>query len=126
MSIHAFSRCFRLTTPQDFQHVFSQARRSSDRFFTVLFAPGKTSTARLGFAVARKKIPASIRRNRVRRIGRESFRRHRDTLSALDIIILPQPAAGKAANTELFASLALHWQRLQRATGAQPGSHAHS
>lgn len=122
----AFSRCYRLTEAHEFQQVFARARRSADRFFTILYAAGTHSEARLGFAVARKKFPHAVTRNRLRRIVRESFRHQRTTLGPIDIIILPQHAAGKAANDELFASLAQHWQRLRRAARPAPGTRVHT
>ena len=108
-----FGRELRLTRPAEFQSVFARARRSADRLFTVLYRDSGRSTARIGFALAKKRIPAAVARNRVRRIARESFRHHRDTLGGLDIIILGQPAAAKAGNSELFASLTQHWRKLQ-------------
>ena len=109
----SFTRQFRLTSPSEFARVFNNAKRSSDRFFTVLYRANELATARLGFAVAKKKIPRAVGRNRIRRLARESFRQQRDELPRLDIIILAQSAAATATNGELLVSLEQHWQRLQ-------------
>jgi len=108
----SFSRSFRLTKPAEFAHVFDKAQRSADRCFTVLYRENALETARLGFAVAKKRIPAAVGRNRIRRIVRESFRKYRRTLGNFDIIILAQSAATTATNAELAASLERHWDRL--------------
>lgn len=115
----SYSRFFRLTRPAEFQQVFAKARRSGDHQFTVLYASNELDFPRLGFVVAKKKVPSAVDRNRIRRIGRESFRQHRNTLGGIDIIILAQHAAGKSANADLFTSLEKHWRRLKE--GADSG-----
>ncbi|MCP4000816.1 MAG: ribonuclease P protein component [Gammaproteobacteria bacterium] len=102
-----------MTTPAEFARVFNRARRTSDRYFTVLYRDNDNVTARLGFAVAKKHIPAAVGRNRVRRIVRESFRKFRTELGSIDIIIMAQSPAISASNTELFASVEQHWEKLR-------------
>jgi ribonuclease P protein component len=109
----SFSRQYRLTSPAEFTRVFNNAQRSQDRYFTALYRDNKLPTARLGFAVAKKRVPAAVGRNRIRRVARESFRKQRDSLPSIDIIILAQSAAATATNGELLVSLEKHWQRLQ-------------
>lgn len=100
--------------------MFAAARRSADRYFTVLYRDNGTAAPRIGFTVAKKKIPTAVGRNRVRRLARESFRQQNRTLGGIDIIILAQHSADRATNTQLFASLDKHWQRLQQRDD-QPG-----
>ena len=47
--------------------------------------------ARLGIIVQRRFIATAVARNRAKRRLRESFRRHRDQLPALDIVVLAYP-----------------------------------
>jgi len=110
----AFGRNSRLLKPAQFQRVFDAARRSSDRYFTVLYRESDASMARIGFTIAKKKIARAVGRNRVRRLARESFRRQKRTLGGIDIIILAQNAAATASNEQLFASLDKHWHNLQQ------------
>ena len=107
-----FTRKLRLTRPAEFQRVFAQARRSADRYFTLLYSDNQHQTPRLGFAIAKKKVARAVHRNRLKRIARESFRQQSQTLGAIDIIILAQPAAAHANNKELSASLDRHWRKL--------------
>ena len=52
----------------------------------------------------------SVRRNRIRRLIRESFRMHRQELPAVDILVTARAAAAAAAtNGAVFESLARHW-----------------
>ena len=110
----SFSRHVRLLKPAEFQRVFDAARRSADRYFTVLYRETSRTAPRIGFTVAKKKIPTAVGRNRVRRLARESFRRQNRTLGGIDIIILAQNAAAAAGNRELFASLDKHWRNLEQ------------
>ena len=107
-----FSRTFRLLGADDFSRVFARSNRSRDAYYTVLYRAGKQPTARIGFAIAKKRISSAPARNRVRRLARESFRQIRASLPPLDIIILAQSAAADATNSELFTSLDKHWQTI--------------
>ncbi|MBS93356.1 MAG: ribonuclease P protein component [Chromatiales bacterium] len=120
----SYSRLSRLTTPAQYQRVFSGAKRSGDRYFTVLYRGNERAAPRLGFAVAKKRIAKAVGRNRIRRLARESFRHERRTLGGIDIIIMARTAAASATNAELFASLAQHWDRLSKgeSTGHRHGN----
>ena len=107
----AFTREQRLLTGGQFKNVFAQARRSSDRYFTVLVRENDKANARLGLAIAKKRIRHAVGRNRVKRLVRESFRHHADTLGAVDVIVLSR-FDGKADSTSVMRSLRSHWKRL--------------
>ena len=67
--------------------------------------------ARLGLAISRKNCRKATDRNRIKRVIRESFRHHKRTLAGIDIVVINHPAAARATNAELFASLSSHWLR---------------
>jgi ribonuclease P protein component len=110
-----FGKENRLLDAAAFGHVFAKATRSRDRLFTVLCRPNKLGTARLGLAVSKKHCRHATGRNRIKRAIRESFREHKMLLSNLDIVVINQPAATKASNPELIASLETHWHRCKKA-----------
>jgi len=64
-------------------------------------------------AVSTKAIGNSVRRNRVRRAIRESFRLHQHELPAVDIFVTARAAAREATNDVIFASLQRLWGRIQ-------------
>lgn len=105
-----FGNSHRLPDPAAFSRVFGDARRSRDRLFTVLSRRNDSGTARLGLAIAKKHVRHATQRNRVKRIVRESFRRHLPTLAGLDVVVLAQSTTAQADNGSLFDSLAKHWQ----------------
>ena len=102
-----------------FSRVFKQAKRSRDKWFTVLCRPGAESTPRLGLAISKKHCRKATGRNRIKRIVRESFRQNQQALEGLDIVVMNQPAAAEAGNRELFTSLATHWRKCRQMTRRQ-------
>lgn len=97
--------------------MFDRATPSRDQYFTVLLRSNDGEGARLGIIAAKRKLPTAVGRNRAKRIIRESFRRHRETLGSIDVIVLAQAAAGRADNKILFDSLERHWRRCQELAG---------
>ena len=79
--------------------------------FTVLTTENAGQEARLGMAISKKHCRLASSRNRLKRIVRESFRRHRAELEGLDIVVLNQGGTHLADNRALFDSLAWHWSR---------------
>lgn len=118
-----FRRRSRLADKSSFDAVFRKAVRSRDRVFTVLYRPNEKAVARLGLAISKKNCRLATGRNRLKRIVRESFRQHLDELPGLDIVVLNQPAAARANNRLLFASLDAHWQKCCHQTADKAGKH---
>lgn len=110
----SFDRSRRLTTPAEYNHVFQNARRSGDNLLLVLARDNNLGHARLGMAIARKKIPKAAARNRIKRIIRESFRRHQHDLNGLDFVVLARSNLSAIGNQYLFQSLETHWSKHQR------------
>ncbi len=109
-----FPRRVRLTKPGEYQRVFAGAKRSGDRYFTVLAAPAVADHARLGMAVSRRNAPRAVDRNRIKRVVRESFREHLADLRPQDLVVIAKPAAKQASKEELRRALEKHWQRFSR------------
>ena len=76
---------------------------------TVLAAANGLNHARLGLAIAKKKLSAAPARNRLKRIIRESFRSHHEQLVGLDVVVLNTASASMKTNAELFSALLAHW-----------------
>jgi ribonuclease P protein component len=68
--------------------VFANPRKLSRKYLLALSHPNQQSHARLGIIVAKRYLKLAVDRNRLRRIIRESFRQHKETLKGLDIIVL--------------------------------------
>jgi ribonuclease P protein component len=109
--LYRFKRDNRLLQAAAFARVFKKATRSRDKWFTVLCRPNDCAIARLGLAISKKHSRQATARNRIKRIVRESFRRHQAHLAGLDIVVMNQPATSDASNQALFESLEQHWAR---------------
>ncbi len=70
--------------------------------------------ARLGLAVAKKNIKLAVKRNKFKRIVRESFRLHKVQLAGLDIVVLAKRAANGASSQQIRIVLEQQWQHLAK------------
>lgn len=109
-----FPRSHRLQDPTEFRYVFDDPVRASDHLVTVLGRVNGRDHARLGLAVARRRIAHAVARNRFKRIVRESFRAHQARLAGLDIVVLPRAAAADAGRAALRASIDRQWEILRQ------------
>jgi ribonuclease P protein component len=98
-----------------FGRVFKKATRSRDKLFTVLCRQSNDKIARLGLAISKKYCRKATARNSIKRVIRESFRKHPQQLAGLDIVVINQPAAALADRAALRESLERHWQRCTKA-----------
>ena len=116
-----FRRASRLTKAVEFRRVFSRPEISQDRYFRVLCRSNDLEWARLGLAVSKKACARATGRNRLKRVIRESFRKHQALLASqggVDIVVLPKHQAASMCNTTLNSALEKHWARC--ATFAAP------
>lgn len=112
---YGFPRCVRLLKGSDFQSVFKGTEcRSSDQVLTLLARHNGLGHARLGLAISKRFIKTAVGRNRVKRVIRDSFRRHQSLLVGLDIVVMSREGALKASNPELRKSLEAHWRRVAK------------
>ncbi len=101
----------RLRRKREFDAAYARGRRLGDGFFTVVVLANDVGAARLGMAVAVRVAGGAVRRNRIRRIIRESFRLHRQHLPARDLIVGAKPRAREAPAHLLRESLAGLWRK---------------
>lgn len=115
-----FGRLARLDKASEFRRVFRNPEVSSDALFKVLACRGTAGRARLGLAVSRQVVRRATARNRLKRVIRESFRRHfAGGGPAIDFVVLPRSASATICNRRLFASLEAHWLRILSKTGSE-------
>ncbi|MCB1559708.1 MAG: ribonuclease P protein component [Xanthomonadales bacterium] len=122
----AFTRRSRLLTPADFQRVFAKGRRCNSQHLQLIVrqraasenaadraitpAPA-TTAARLGLTVAKRVARRAVDRNRIKRIARDSFRRHRQHLSGLDIVLVARAGIADLPRRDLHQALENLWRR---------------
>ncbi|MDR3183148.1 MAG: ribonuclease P protein component [Planctomycetaceae bacterium] len=80
----------RLLKPAEFKRVFDARRIASDERLTVFALPNGRKYCRLGVSIAKKKCPKAVRRNRWKRMVRETFRRYQFHFSCcVDLVVVP-------------------------------------
>ena len=67
-----FPHAARIVKPGDFLRLRQTGQRIGVRHFNAQATPGAAQTARLGLAVSRRVSTDAVRRNRIKRIARES------------------------------------------------------
>ncbi|WP_395679788.1 ribonuclease P protein component [Dokdonella sp.] len=112
MARATFPRDARLLTARDFARLRTCSRRVSSRNLIAEVAASETTGVRMGLAVSRKVSRKAVRRNRIKRIARDSFRRHRAMFPALDILVIARSSADLQDNPALHAEFAQLWQRI--------------
>ncbi|MGB1701829.1 MAG: ribonuclease P protein component, partial [Cycloclasticus sp.] len=80
----------------------------------VLAKKSAVPKARLGLAIAKKSVKKAVKRNLIKRIIRESFRRNKADLSGYDFVVLSRQNAATANKKQLAVSIEKHWKKLAR------------
>lgn len=109
-----FTPAQRLHNKSDFDRVYKDARRFTDALFAVFVRPNDGSSARLGLSMAARLIGGAVRRNRIKRLVRESFRHHQHDLPAVDIVVNARAGARDADNASIVRSLEKHWRSVSK------------
>jgi ribonuclease P protein component len=114
----ALSRTFtaaqRLHKKAEFDRVYRNSRRLGDAMFAVFICDSGYHTPRLGLSTAARIVGDAVRRNRIKRLVRESFRQHQHELPNVDIVVNARAGVCKADNDTLRRSLERHWQMIGR------------
>jgi ribonuclease P protein component len=106
---------YRLVNAKDFQRVFKNTGcKSWDDCLTILARKNEFDYPRLGVTISKKNVPSSVDRNRLKRLIRESFRHHLETLSSLDVVVINRRGVALKTNQDIAAALHNHWLNLAR------------
>jgi ribonuclease P protein component len=81
--------------------VYEKGRRAGSASFVMFALPNDAGHCRLGITVTRK-VGSSVQRNRIKRVLRDVFRRHRAELApGLDLVLNARPGADGVPTTAL-------------------------
>jgi ribonuclease P protein component len=120
MHRHDFPADKRLRRKSEFDAAYARGWRLGNGFFSVTASSNDKQCARLGMAVAVRTAGNAVERNRIRRIVRESFRLHQETLPSIDLVVSAKPKARGVPGTELHASLVGLWKKVIDRCAASP------
>ena len=107
-----FPHYAKLSQPDHYRRVFENPKyKVSSGAFLLLATPGATQSSRLGVVVAKKNIRLAARRNRIKRLVREHFRRHPFD-KAIDLVVLAKSGADQVDSPGLWQELDKLWRAL--------------
>ena len=113
MTYQGFGRKLRLLTASDYKAVFDAAdyKVSSAQLLVLAINTGHTDP-RLGLVISKKNIRFAVQRNRVKRLIRESYRKHQLQLCGLDIVVLARKGLDQQDNSAITKITDKLWQDL--------------
>lgn len=103
--------------------VFRSGRRYVRPGLVVIARRATQDSARLGLAIAKRRVPRAVDRNRVKRVIRESFRSCRGSLGRFDIVVLARSGTSSMSNQRLFNQLGSVWSELQAQRDVETSGH---
>lgn len=119
--VATYSKTSRLLTSADYAYVFDSAGyKLSHRHYLILARHTASGQARLGLVVAKKNIRLATRRNRIKRVVRETFRKTRFRLDSLDIIFLARKGFDTLRPAMQTSLLEDAWVTLAKRSGDVP------
>jgi len=72
---------------------------------TLIWLPNTLQQPRLGLTIAKKSLKASVQRNRLKRLIREYFRTHQQSLPHGDLVFIGQTGLARAPQSEWKAAI---------------------
>lgn len=84
-----FRKNDRLVKTKDFRRVYKDGRASKNSFLIIKIAPNNLPLNRIGFSISARSVKKAYRRNRIRRIFREVFRKNKNVFrKGLDLVLI--------------------------------------
>jgi ribonuclease P protein component len=116
------TQCFRdsqrLLSAADYRKVFQGTEHKAGQKEVLLLARNSDHPRhRLGLAIAKKHVPTAVKRNLIKRLTRECFRKLDKKSPSMDVVVLSRPGANTASRIELRKALQKQFARL----GLSPG-----
>ncbi|WP_449426982.1 ribonuclease P protein component [Rhodanobacter umsongensis] len=111
----------RLRRPGDFAALRTSSGRAGGRCFHLRYRANDLGHARLGLAISKRVSKRAVERNRIKRLLRESFRRIRHQLPAIDLMVMAREQASGVPGPQLLAELDGLWKKLLVDRTESPG-----
>jgi ribonuclease P protein component len=110
--LKSFPRHHRLVNKAEFQWVFDDSTKVSQKHLLALYKPNHAEHARVGIIVGKRVANRAVERNQIKRVIRESFRAIQQNLIGLDIIIIARQQCDSLDKVQLREGIDKLWQKL--------------
>lgn len=107
-----FLRSHKLVSKSEFQSLFDQSDKVSQRYLLALYKPNTKAHGRIGIIVGKRVAAHAVTRNKIKRVIRESFRANQEQLKCLDIVVIARQQCGTQDKIQLREGIDKLWQRL--------------
>lgn len=109
MNKFIFPRKLRLLTPYHFAFVFKKPKRYGTPQICILGRWNALRHPRIGLTVAKKYVKLAHERNYIKRVIRENFRLHQQTILAMDYVVVIKQNIANLNKGALIAILEKLW-----------------
>jgi ribonuclease P protein component len=113
---NGFSKDLRLLASSEFQAVFAGAERKAQTKEVLLLAlkrESKEFDPRLGLVIGKKNAKKAVHRNLFKRVVRESFRLHKQSLIGYDFVVLARSGITGLSKHDLRSAMDALWGKLK-------------
>ena len=104
-SDNSFPAEFKIKTPRDFRNILSEGTKTRSENFILYAKPNSLGFPRLGVSVGKKASASSVRRNRMKRVLREVFRRNKPAFSSNDVVFMVKNDVSGKEFSELYMEI---------------------
>ena len=108
----AFPRTLRITTAREYRDSLDTKTRINLKGLIGIAKRNHLPNPRLGLIIAKKEIPLAVKRNRIKRQLRESFRFNQSKISGFDVIIIIKKPCGLLNQKQIRELSDKLWARL--------------
>ena len=114
-----YPRTARVRARLEFDAVFAKGCRAATPLLALHYLADEAD-ARLGLAVSRKVDSRAVVRNRIKRVLRDHFRRHRAELAGGAYVVVARPPAARASGPEIIAAFDQTYRQALRRAALPP------
>lgn len=85
---YRFPKELKIRKTSDYEEIFGSSKRLRSKHFDILYVKNSLGYSRAGLVVGKKNIRSAVKRNRVKRLIREVFRKNKSLFDSLDVVFL--------------------------------------
>lgn len=101
----SFPPKFKIKSSRDFRNIFSEGTKIHSANFILYAKPNSLGFPRLGVSVGKKTSSSSVRRNRMKRVLREVFRKNKPAFSSNDVVFVVKNDVSDKKSSELRSEI---------------------